>query len=153
MKVKCVDWHETDKKIVSCSRDKNIWVWEFNPTTYEYECENILEGHTNDVKCVKWIDYSTLVSASYDDTIRVWAENDDDFEEFQVIKTHSSIVWSIEYKNGILISCSSDLSVGLFKRDEDSLKFEKIQTIQNLHEEPIYGVFVLYPYFLTVIFA
>jgi len=25
--VKCIDWHETDKKIVSCSRDKNIWIW------------------------------------------------------------------------------------------------------------------------------
>ena len=81
------------------------------------------------MKCVKWIDYNTLVSCGYDDTIRVWAENDDDFEELQVIKVHESIVWSLDYRDGVLITCSSDFSVAFFKRDEDSMKFEKIKKI------------------------
>jgi len=54
-KVKAVDWSPNDKKLVSCSRDKNLWVWVYNPTICDYECEEVLEGHSEDVKAVVWL--------------------------------------------------------------------------------------------------
>jgi WD40 repeat protein len=52
--VKCVRWSRDDKKIASCSRDKNIWIWEFDAISFDYVCYAILEGHTQDVKFVEW---------------------------------------------------------------------------------------------------
>ncbi len=52
--MKCVSWSNDDKKIASCSRDKNIWVWEFDKISYDYTCDSVLEGHTQDVKFVDW---------------------------------------------------------------------------------------------------
>jgi WD40 repeat protein len=40
----------------------------------------VLHGHSQDVKCVKWHPSRDLLfSSSYDDTIKVWAEDDDDW--------------------------------------------------------------------------
>ena len=77
--VKCLAWMEGDKKFASCSRDKNIWVWEFDQISYDFCCSSVLEGHTQDVKCVLWADSNTIISASYDNSIKVWCEDDDDY--------------------------------------------------------------------------
>jgi len=36
----------------------------------------VLEGHTEDIKAVIWLENDTLASCSYDTTVRIWAEDD-----------------------------------------------------------------------------
>lgn len=49
-----MSWNFNDQKIASCSRDKNIWIWDFDSISYDYVCDAVLEGHTQDVKYVEW---------------------------------------------------------------------------------------------------
>jgi WD40 repeat protein len=57
-----------------------------------------------DVKCVKFHPRGVgpqgqgiLVSASYDDTLKVWAEDGDDWTCVQTLVAHSSTVWSLSF--------------------------------------------------------
>ena len=38
-----------------------------------------------------------LASASYDDTIRLWKDEDDDWYSFQTLTAHSSTVWCVDF--------------------------------------------------------
>lgn len=111
--MKCISWSPNSKKLASCSRDKNIYIWEKNADEDDFLCDNVLEGHTQDVKWVGWLNASTLVSGSYDNTIKVWQYEDDDVVCSQTIEGHSSTVWSVVMhpptKN--LLSISDDGSV------------------------------------------
>lgn len=120
-----MDWSPQDNKLVSCSRDKNVWIWSFNSSIYEYECESVLEGHTEDVKYVIWLDETSIASASYDNTIRIWNQNDDDFECTQVLETHISIVWSLAFDaaSNMLYSCGEDTKIIAWNRKLQNLKF------------------------------
>jgi hypothetical protein len=40
------NWHHTENYLVSCSRDKTCWVWEFEKDSNEFSCMTILSGHT-----------------------------------------------------------------------------------------------------------
>lgn len=49
----------------------------------EMECLAILNGHKQDVKCVKWHPVErVLFSSSYDDTIKIWMCDDDEDGEW-----------------------------------------------------------------------
>ena len=76
MQVKSVGWSPDDTKFASCSRDRNVWIWSFNKISNDFECETILEGHEDDVKCIIWLGNDLLASASYDCTVRLWSEED-----------------------------------------------------------------------------
>lgn len=59
----------TDLKLVSCSDDVTVKIWDF-ATCKE---EHILTGHGWDVKCVSWHPQKSLiVSGSKDNLIKLW---------------------------------------------------------------------------------
>lgn len=106
--VKCCAWADGSNDLVAtCSRDKTIWVWErADPQEPEFECGGVLSGHSQDVKSVRWLPASvmpskkrSLLSCSYDGTMKLWEENPkrrDDWHCTQTM-THGELgtVWEV----------------------------------------------------------
>jgi WD40 repeat protein len=67
--VNCVGFDPTGKKLVSCSDDKTVRIWDV--TTGE-PIGSPLTGHTDCVTQVEFIDADTVVSSSDDGTTRAW---------------------------------------------------------------------------------
>lgn len=92
----------------------------------DFECISILTSHTGDVKDVEFTSSlnqfgdgdDILLSASYDDTIKVWAEEDGEWYcALTLTNVHTSTIWSIALSSsGVrMISASADCSIGIWK--------------------------------------
>ncbi len=92
----------------------------------DFECISILSSHGGDVKAVQFASSmgqfgdgdDILLSASYDDTIKVWAEEDGEWYcALTLENVHSSTIWSIALSSsGVrMISASADCSLGIWK--------------------------------------
>ena len=58
----------------------------------EYECVSVIESHTQDVKKVVWHPSAdVLASCSYDDTIKLYREDDDDWYGISILNLLFSI--------------------------------------------------------------
>ena len=92
---------------------------------------------------VKWIpntDYQ-IASASYDDTIKIWDNEDDDYHCIQTISDHTSTVWSIVASNDgrHLYSSSEDHTIKVYtKSSNDQWVFSL--NISGYHERAIYSI-------------
>ena len=154
--IKDLAWNATGSLLASCGRDKTIWVWEcFLPGTIggvessndmnmddgeAFECLAVLQGHDGDVKSIafcpshnQWGEgEEILVSASYDNTIKVWAEEAGDWYCAMTLGAdniqnsmpsnsgdvvHTSTVWCVGFAPGGVrfFSGSDDGSMAIWK--------------------------------------
>ena len=93
----------------------------------EFECLSVLQGHTGDIKCITFgpshsqfgDGTEVLYSSSYDDTIKIWAEECDEWYCVMTFDTsvHSSTIWCITLSPGgvRLFSGSEDGSMAIWK--------------------------------------
>jgi cytosolic iron-sulfur protein assembly protein CIAO1 len=68
----------------------------------QIDCVAVLQGHSQDVKCVKFdpSDPLFLVSVSYDDTVKIWgcsSAEADDWELVETLRGHAGTVWDIAF--------------------------------------------------------
>ncbi|KFV85196.1 putative cytosolic iron-sulfur protein assembly protein CIAO1, partial [Struthio camelus australis] len=93
--------------LATCSRDKSVWVWEVDEEE-EYECVSVLNSHTQDVKHVVWHpNQELLASASYDDTVKLYHEEEDEWVCCATLEGHESTVWSVAFDRSgeVILSC------------------------------------------------
>jgi WD40 repeat protein len=93
----------------------------------EFECLSVLQGHTGDIKCITFgpshsqfgDGTEVLYSSSYDDTIKIWAEECDEWYCVMTLDTsvHTSTIWCITLSPGgvRLFSGSEDGSMAIWK--------------------------------------
>lgn len=65
------------------------------------ECVAVLTGHSQDVKNVVFdpLDPFFLVSVSYDDSVKIWGYDGDDWELRETLRGNSGTVWDISFNN------------------------------------------------------
>ena len=111
--------HYSANLLATSSRDKSVWVWE-EVEDEEWETIAVCQEHTGDVKCVAWCEggrfpkrrkveaddeeeervvgsRELLASGSYDDTIRLWrdVEEEGDWMCVGVLEGHEGTVWDL----------------------------------------------------------
>jgi len=100
--IKSVAWNADGRYLATCSRDKSVWVWEWldeGGGDDNFETVAVLQDHEGDVKCVAWHPLEDLLaSASYDDMIRLYREDIDDWVCCAALKGHDSTVWWVSFE-------------------------------------------------------
>ena len=90
--------HYAANLLATCSRDKSVWVWE-ELDGDNFETMAVLQDHEGDVKCVAWHpEEQLLASGSYDDRIRLWREDVDDWACCTLLDGHAGTVWWLEFE-------------------------------------------------------
>lgn len=88
----------------------------------DVECLAVLEGHSQDVKSVKFSPHDShmLVSVSYDDSVKVWrSTTSDDWQLSDTLKGHAGTVWELAFNPcnpDEFASVSADGSVKFWSR-------------------------------------
>lgn len=105
--IKGVAFSPSGQYLATCSRDKSVWIWEEIGAEGEDEWETVavLQEHDGDVKAVAWcqdqgaLGGECLASASYDDTVRLWREDEDgEWGCVAVLEGHEGTVWGIDWE-------------------------------------------------------
>jgi len=82
-----------------------------------------------------------LASASYDNAIRLYKEEGDDWECFDSLLGHSSTVWGMDFnKTGdSLVSCSDDRTLRIWSQGQNK-KWTCVSCVFGFHGRAIYDV-------------
>jgi WD40 repeat protein len=157
--VKSISFSCSSEYFATCSRDKTIWIWQcenlvnnksfVDKNLMAYECSSILEDHSQDIKCIRFhpIFNDTLLSSSYDNTIKIWQISVSE-EDWICVKTisnaHNNTVWCLSidfnYPN-LLVSCGEDAKISVinFSKHNDILNLEKESIQYNFKDSNIVG--------------
>lgn len=93
-------------------------MWGYNPEDDEMDCVSVLSGHTQDVKFVRFSNVNNnLYSCSYDDTIKVWYYENEDFVNINTLRAHEGTVWGLAFQSSKDPFVSKEIT-------EDSPSFE-----------------------------
>lgn len=159
--VKSVAWSPDGKYLASCGRDRTIWIWERADddndgdlegldSAEQWDCSDVKNDHTKDVKHIIWHPrYPILASCSYDDTVKLFHKNADDWTCFETLSVHTSTVWSADFSpNGqFLVTCSDDKTVRVWKNhshqkmpEVEPKSWKCVCVIQGYHNRSIYDV-------------
>ena len=109
----------------------------------EFECVAVLHGHTQDVKATHWHPTKEILfSSSYDDTIKIWNDEEDDWYCSHTLTGHTSTVWDFAFnKEGDkLVSCSDDKTIILWDIKQLNETPKQIWTLKDVHKRTIYSV-------------
>lgn len=104
-----------------------------------------MHGHAQDVKAVIWHPSKELLaSCSYDDTIKLWEEEDDDWSCSETLCKHTSTIWDISFNadGSYLASCSDDKSIIIWKAPETAKnrQWEPVCILKDYHRRAIYSI-------------
>lgn len=148
--VKSLCYSSSGGLLATASRDRSVWVWEVGLDFDGYECIAVLNGHTEDVKCVRWHPSSEiLVSCGFDNVIRVWVEDEDDWFCLEQLTAHDSTVWSMAFdKTGKhLVSVGDGGAVVVWSREDprgntigDHPRYTVVAHLNDVHDGPIFSV-------------
>ena len=123
----------TGSQLILLVTSFRVWLWETwldgsigGSSSNEFECIAVLNGSEGDVKCIQfapshgqWGDGDEiLISAGYDDAIRIWAEDAGDWYCAMTLDTiHTDTIWSLTVApgGGRLVSASADGSIAICK--------------------------------------
>jgi len=103
--IKSIAFSPSGQYLATCSRDKSVWIWEEVGSEGEDEWETVavLQDHEGDVKSVSWChddrNGDILASASYDDTVRLYREDEErEWGCVAVLAGHEGTVWSLDWE-------------------------------------------------------
>ena len=70
-----------------------------NEEEEEMDCVSVLSGHVQDVKFVRFNpSNNNLYSCSYDDTVKVWLYDGEDYSNINTLRAHEGTVWGLAFK-------------------------------------------------------
>lgn len=113
-----------------------------------------LQDHTEDVKHVVWHPQEeTFASASYDNSVRIWKEDDEEWICVANLTGHDSTVWSCDFEKNTkasgdeeksnpnfkparLVSGSDDLTAIVWRRVSSSGGSVKVEFPRHLEATP-----------------
>ncbi|MCL7043831.1 hypothetical protein MKW94_024762 [Papaver nudicaule] len=146
--VRCVSLNPAGSLLATCSQDKSVWIWDVLPGN-DIECLAVLPGHSQDVEMVRWHPFLEMV--------KVWAEEDDDSENWHCVQTlneasngHSSTVWGLSFNSmgDRMVTFSDDLTLKIWVSDskatppaEDGFApWRRVFTLAGYHDGTIFAV-------------
>lgn len=161
--VKSVAWSSSGNFLASCGRDRTIWIWERVTTddrdedyiedfdsAANWDCSDVKNDHTKDVKHIVWHPHhDILVSCSYDDSVKLFHKDVDDWKCFETLTAHTSTVWSADFSASgqYLATSSDDKTVRIWKNHShnklpnvESNSWKCVSVIQGYHIRSIYDV-------------
>jgi WD40 repeat protein len=117
--VRSILYEEKSKRIFSASNDKSIICWDY----VTYKKVGVVNGHKNAVVSLSWVNATTIVSGSWDRTIKVW-----DITSGTCLKTLSE---NTEYVNSVAVTPDGDHIIS--ESDGKAVKITSISTGVCIH--------------------